>query len=124
MKFLILLLPLVCSCSQFVYYADANAKTESIRFTTLGGSSVMESAGGTRLTQNHNKSFGQANQTVATGLALWGAAYAKGSNNSLAATENANATTQAVKINESNNATQVLLNGQNAALEAAKIHKP
>lgn len=55
---------LFCSCSQFSYVATTSKGSETVKFTTLGGSSALETAGGTRLTQNHNKSFGQGAQAA------------------------------------------------------------
>ncbi len=65
-----LLVGLLCACSKLDYHADAKAKTEDINYLTFGGSSAIDSAGGTRITQNHNKTAGQFFQTAATGLTV------------------------------------------------------
>ena len=102
---------LLSSCSNFQYTATApNGGTETIAYFTFGGSSAMESAGGTRLTQNHNKSYGQTMQAATAIAAGISAAYTKNSDNSLTATQSTNAANQAIQTTKAN-----------AAIEAAKI---
>jgi len=86
MKYLLLLLlPLmVASCSTTKYAASVSpdgTKNESLAYNTFGGSSVIETAGGTRVAQNHNKTGGQFFQTVAAVAGSVSAAYVKNSDN-------------------------------------------
>lgn len=89
---------IVSGCSDMQYNAVAvNGSSEAFRYRSLGGSSAIETAGGTRVTQNHVKSFGQGAQAVtsiAGGISL---SVARKSDNALKATQDANAaaTTQA-----------------------------
>lgn len=102
---------LLSSCSTFTYTATApNGGTETVAYNTFGGSSSLETAGGTRLTQNHNKTGGQFFQTVTAVAGGISAAYAKNSDNALTATQSNNATSVA------NTTTKA-----NAAVETAKI---
>lgn len=128
MRLLLLLSQLLLiSCSNFQYTATApNGGTETVAYFTFGGSSAMETAGGTRLTQNHNKSFGQANQTAATAIGVWGAAYTRNSDNALSATQSTNATTQS--INATNTAAKAATASEaikaGAAVAPIKITPP
>ena len=86
---------LLSSCSSFQYPATApNGGTETVAYVSLGGSSAMETAGGTRLTQNHNKSFGQGMQAATAIAAGISAAYTKNSDNALSASQAAQTTAQ------------------------------
>lgn len=118
----IILCALLCACSQFKYTATSPSGTETVAYTSLGGSSSMETAGGTRLTQNHNKSFGQGAQTatsIAGGISL---SVARKSDNAFKATQDTNAA--GVATNANNNATSVELAKIAAEAEAAKLAKP
>jgi FlaG/FlaF family flagellin (archaellin) len=76
------------------YEATTPKGTEKFAYKTFGGSSVLDSAGGTRLTQNHNKTGGQFFQAVTAIAAGVSAAYTKNSDNALSATQAKQATAQ------------------------------
>lgn len=118
-----LLLCLLCvSCSQLDYSAvAANNSTEHIKLTTFGGSQSLDSAGGTRYTSNHNKTAGQFFQTVAAGFAAWANTASAAAGEVTSRVKDTNAA--GVAKNASNNAAAVQINGQNTALETAKIPK-
>jgi len=91
MKYLPFIALLSVSCSTMDYEATTNKGTEKFAYRTFGGSSVIDTAGGTRVAQNHNKTGGQFFQTLAAGLAAWGRAFTINSDNNLAATQSAQA---------------------------------
>lgn len=94
----LLFLPVIvlASCSQFDYYADGTAKIESAHFKTFGGSSALDTAGGTRLTQNHNKTAGQLFQAVTAVAGGISASVARKSDNALSATKDTNAVKESI----------------------------
>jgi hypothetical protein len=64
---LILAVQALASCEHFDYTASTDSrgnKSEHMLLDSFGGSQTTETAGGTRHTSNHNKSFGQAAQAV------------------------------------------------------------
>jgi hypothetical protein len=96
---LLLILPslFLVSCSTMKYKASVSpdgVKNEEFAYNTFGGSSAIDTAGGTRVAQNHNKTGGQFFQTVATGLAAWGRAAVVSSDNALAKSQGQQATAQ------------------------------
>jgi hypothetical protein len=120
-----LMLAACVSCSTFDYSADAIAKTEVIHFKTFGGSSALDSAGGTRLTQNHNKTAGQFFQTVSAVAGTVAAGYVQhGLNASNATTtQQLNTSTAATQQAQINAALEQSLatTKANAAIEALKL---
>lgn len=89
MRLILLLTSLLCvSCAELKYTATTSKGSESFRYTSFGGSGTLESAGGTRLTQNHNKTAGQFFQAAtAIGIGLANASVTKAENASNAATQ-------------------------------------
>lgn len=120
---LIFVAMILSACSQLDYHATAeNGSTENLKLTTFGGSQSLESAGGTRYTSNHNKTAGQFFQTVAAVAGTIGQSVNVGHAEHTAQIKDTNAA--GVAKNASNNATAEVINGQNTALEAAKIPTP
>jgi len=108
-----LLLACLCSCSNFQYTATApDGGTETVAYFTFGGSSAMETAGGTRLTQNHNKTAGQAMQAATAIAGGITAAYTKNSDNAV--------TTSATQSNNAA-ATAKVISDNKTAVEQARI---
>lgn len=123
--YIALIASLLCSCSTFDYTASidpAGVKSEHVAYNTFGGSSVMDTAGGTRLTQNHNKTGGQFFQTVATGLAAWGRSAVVSSDNNAATAAGNQATIQSVAKTKSD--TTIKLAEIAAEAEKVKVLNP
>ena len=87
---------LSASCVQLKYSAQTPKGTETFALNSFGGGGVLDSAGGTRFTHNHNKSAGQFFQTVATVAGSVAGAYAKNSDNVAATAAGQQSTVQAV----------------------------
>lgn len=84
------------ACAQVKYTATTPKGSESFTMTTLMGSEVLDTAGGTRWTSNKVKNGGQFFQAVTTVAGSVAGAYVKNSNNAAATAAGAQATTQAV----------------------------
>lgn len=97
-RFLLLAFCSLTSCTQLKYSATTKAGSETFAYNSFGGSGALDSAGGTRLTHNHNKSAGQFFQAVTAIAGGVAAAYTKNSDNALSATQAAQTTAREANV--------------------------